>query len=580
MKLVSWLTLVILLNVIFNWATNQPQNVGDDVPAGKLSSLSFAPFREGHDPMLERFPNAQQIEEDLALMGQVTHNIRTYASAEGTMPLIPPLAKKYGLTMLQGGWLGSYKANTAQKSAKLKAKNDLEMAELIRSANENPDVVKRVIVGNEVLLRGDLEPEELIEYIRHVKQSVKQPVSYADVWSEYMKHPQLIREVDFITIHILPYWEDEPIAVENAPAHIERIYKQVQQEAKSMGVDKPILIGESGWPSGGKQRGEAIPSVTNEAKFIRDFIKVANKNSFDYNIVEAFNQPWKAAFEGIIGAKWGLYDSSRQQVFPLTGKVFENSLWFKNVATSIVLFVVAATFFRKKITNLNTARLLSFLVISQILAALFVSQTTTLWQTSYTDFQRLQTLLIVGFNGVWGCFLLQRVIEILTKQTPSKTAKPLYYGLLIIIIYAMVKTSILAWDGRYVMFPNIVTHTQVFGLISLFLINVFSEKMPFSNRVHLTTLFDYIPRKPSHIPLVAYFLTGLSIALLVGESYAFMVSRDFIMAHPSISERLKTAVLFTVSNAQLWIWLLSLCVLAAPFFVSSNTRKITNSGIV
>jgi exo-beta-1,3-glucanase (GH17 family) len=580
MKLVSWLALVILLNVIFNWATNQPQNVGDDVPAGKLSSLSFAPFREGHDPMLERFPNAQQIEEDLALMGKVTRNIRTYASAEGTMPLIPPLAKKYGLTMLQGGWLGSYKADTAEETAELKTKNDSEMAQLIRSANENPDVVKRVIVGNEVLLRGDLEPEELIEYIRKVKQAVKQPVSYADVWSEYIKHPQLIKEVDFITIHILPYWEDEPISVEDAPAHIERIYKQVQQEAKSMGIDKPILIGESGWPSGGKQRGVAIPSVVNEAKFIRDFINVANKNGFDYNIVEAFNQPWKAAFEGIIGAKWGLYDSSRQQVFPLTGKVFENPNWFKNVAASIVLFLAAVAFFRKKIVDLSTLRLLGFLVISQILTALFVLQITTLWQTSYTDFQRLQTLLIVGFNGAWGSFLLQRVIEILTKQTVSKTAKPLYYGLLIVITYAMIKTWILAWNGRYVTFPNIVTQLQVFGLFSLFLINVFSEKMSFSNLVHLTTLFDYIPRKPSHIPLVAYCLMGLSVALLMGESYSFMVSRDFIMAYPLISERLQTAVLFTVTNTQLLIWLVSLSVLAAPFFVSANTRKNGNSGIV
>lgn len=580
MKIFSWLTLVILLNVIFNWATNQPQNVGDDVPAGKLSSLSFAPFREGHDPMLELFPNVKQLEEDLALMGQVTHNIRTYASAEGTMPLIPPLAKKYGLTMLQGGWLGSYKADTAEETAELKAKNDLEMAELIHSANEHSDVVKRVIVGNEVLLRGDLEPEELIEYIRKVKQAVKQPVSYADVWSEYMKHPQLIKEVDFITIHILPYWEDEPISVEDAPAHIERIYKQVQQEAKSMGIDKPILIGESGWPSGGKQRGVAIPSVVNEAKFIRDFIKVANKNGFDYNIVEAFNQPWKAAFEGIIGAKWGLYDSSRQQVFPLTGKVVEDKNWLEKLFASIDLVVVIVLIFRRKLTNLNNIRLVSFLVIAQILAALFVSQIVTLWQTSYTDFQRLQTLLIVGFNGAWGSFLLQRVIEVLTKQTASKTAKPLYYGLLIVITYAMIKTAILAWDGRYVTFPNIVTQLEVFGLVSLFLINVFSTKMSFSDQIHLTTLFDYIPRKPSHIPLVAYFLTGLSIALLIGESYAFIVSRDFIMAYPLIGERLKTAVLFTVTNTQLLIWLASLGVLAAPFFVSANTRKIANSGIV
>jgi len=125
MKILSWLTVVILLNFLFSWASNLPQNVGNDVPAGKLNSLSFAPFREGHDPMLEIFPDAKQIEEDVALMGKVTHNIRTYASAEGTMPLIPTLARKYDLTMLQGAWLGSYKADKAQETEKLKSQNEL-----------------------------------------------------------------------------------------------------------------------------------------------------------------------------------------------------------------------------------------------------------------------------------------------------------------------------------------------------------------------------------------------------------------------------------------------------------------------
>jgi len=582
MKILSWLTVVILLNFLFSWASNLPQNVGNDVPAGKLNSLSFAPFREGHDPMLEIFPDAKQIEEDVALMGKVTHNIRTYASAEGTMPLIPTLARKYDLTMLQGAWLGSYKADTAQETEKLKAQNELEITQLIQSANENPDVVKRVIVGNEVLLRGDLEPEELIGYIRKVKQSIKQPVSYADVWSMYMKYPQLIKEVDFITIHILPYWEDEPIAVENAPAHIERIYKQVQEEAKSIGADKPILIGESGWPSDGKQRGVAIPSVVNEAKFIRDFIQVANKNGFDYNIVEAFNQPWKAAFEGVIGAKWGLYDSSRQQVFPLTGNVFEHPHWLFNFLISTILLLgVVSAIFKTPMSNLSTLKLLSFLIVVQLLAALFIAQIATLLDSSFTHFQRLQAGLILGFNGVWTYLLIQRIIDVLTKQNTAQTVvNRLYYGLLVVITYAMIKTLILAWDGRYVSFPTAVTQLQVVGLIALFTVQLMQTKRPFSDYLHLTTLLSYMPRKPSHIPLVAYFLTGLSVLLLIGETYAFMESRDFIMAYPLFFERLKTAILFTVGNQQLLLWLVSLGVLAAPFFVSGKTRKSADSGIV
>ncbi len=570
MKLFSWLTLIILLNSAFSYFTNLPQNVGDDVPAGKLNSLSFAPFRDGQDPMLGIFPNEKHLDEDLALMGQVTHNIRTYASAEGTMPLIPDLARKHGLTMLQGAWLGA-----------LKADNDIEIAELIRSANAHPDVVKRVIVGNEVLLRGDLEPEELIEYIRQVKRAVKQPVSYADVWSMYMKYPELIKEVDFITIHILPYWEDEPIAVADAPAHIERIYKQVQHEANTLAPNKPILIGESGWPSGGKQRGWSVPSVANEAQFIRALIKVANENGFDYNIVEAFNQPWKAAFEGVIGANWGLYDSSRQQVFPLTGKIYENPNWYKTLAAGTVLFLSIIVLFRKTLINLSTVRLLSFLIITQVLATLFVSQITTLWLSSYTDFQRLQTLFVLSFNVLLVSFALQRIIAVLNAQTTaSELSKRLYYCVLVVITFALYKTAILAWDGRYVTFPTIITQLTVVSLIALAAINCFVEKIHVTRGLTLTALLGYVPRKPSHLKRVSVWLVALSIALLIGETYSFMVSRDFIMAYPSILNRLAKAILFTLTNGQLLVWLASLGVLAVPFYVSAiawenNEKSLT-----
>lgn len=570
MKLFSWLTLIILLNSAFSYFTNLPQNVGDDVPAGKLNSLSFAPFRDGQDPMLGIFPSEKHLDDDLALMGQVTHNIRTYASAEGSMPLIPDLARKHGLTMLQGAWLGA-----------LKADNDIEIAELIRSANAHPDVVKRVIVGNEVLLRGDLEPEELITYIRQVKRAVKQPVSYADVWSMYMKYPELIKEVDFITIHILPYWEDEPIAVADAPAHIERIYKQVQQEANTLAPNKPILIGESGWPSGGKQRGWSVPSVANEAQFIRALIKVATENGFDYNIVEAFNQPWKAAFEGVIGANWGLYDSSRQQVFPLTGKIYENPNWCKTLAAGTVLFLSVIVVFRRILINLSTVRLLSFLIITQVLATLFVSQITTLWLSSYTDFQRLQTLIVLSFNVLLVSFVLQRIIAILsTQSTVPELSKRLYYCVLVVIAFALYKTAILAWDGRYIVFPTIITQLTVVSLIALAAINYFIEKIHVTRGLTLTALLGYVPSKPAHLKRVSIWLVALSIALLIGEMYSFMVSRDFIMAYPSVLNRLAKAILFTLTNGQLLVWLASLGVLAVPFYVSAiawenNEKSLT-----
>ncbi len=560
MKIASFAILVVLLNGLLGWSTNLPQDVGTDVPSGKLNSLSFAPFREGQGPLDEKFPTPEQIDADLRLMGETTHSIRTYASAEGSMPVIPSLARKHGLTMIQGGWLGS-----------LKADNKAEMAELIRSANANPDVVKRVIVGNEVLLRGDLQSGQLIEYIREVKRSVKQPVSYADVWSMYMKYPELIKEVDFITIHILPYWEDEPITVDQAPEHIERIFKQVQQEADEIAPGKPILIGESGWPGEGRQRGWSVPSVVNEAKFIRALIKVANKNGFDYNIVEAFNQSWKSELEGVVGANWGLFSVDRKEVFPLTGKVYENPDWLNGVITSTILFLLIVACCWKPLRSLSTMRLAFFLVFSQLLTFLLANMLENLWYTSYSDWQRLQTLLIVGLNAILAALILQRGYGLLSHKAANPKFGAWIYTLCILFAgYAAYKTFGLAVNGRYISFPTVSVYISVVGTFGLMVISYMTERPWSLKAVEINRLAGHQNSKADQDKIMGYLLPAMGLLLVVWETKAFIVSRDFILAYPNILERMGLAFVFSITNCQLVAWLMCLAILALPLLVGSN----------
>ncbi|MGZ5077649.1 MAG: glycoside hydrolase family 17 protein, partial [Methylobacter sp.] len=541
MKIASFAVLVVLLNSLLGWSVNLPQDVGEDVPSGKLNSLSFAPFREGQGPLDEKFPSPEQIDDDLRLMGETTHSIRTYASAEGNMPLIPDLARKHGLTMIQGAWLGS-----------LKEDNKIETAELIRSANANPDVVKRVIVGNEVLLRGDLDAKKLIEYIREVKRSVKQPVSYADVWSMYMKYPELIKEVDFITIHILPYWEDEPITVDQAPAHVERIFKQVQQEADAIAPGKPILIGESGWPGEGRQRGWSVPSVVNEAKFIRALIKVATKNGFDYNIVEAFNQSWKSELEGVVGANWGLFSVDRKEVFPLTGKVYENPDWLNGVIASTILFLLIVACSWKPLQALSTLRLAFFLAFSQLLAFLLVNMVENLWYTSYSDWQRFQTVLTVSLNAILAGLILQRSYGLLSGKTANPKVGAWIYAIYIVFAgYAVYKTFGLAINGRYISFPTVATYIPVVGTFGLMLISTVTESRWSLAAVELNRLVGHLRTKADLDKIMGYALLIMGLILIIWESKAFMVSRDFILAYPNIGERLGVAFIFSVTNCQL-----------------------------
>lgn len=562
MKIVSFAVLVVLLNALLGWATNLPQDVGADVPSGKLNSLSFAPFREGQGPLDEKFPTPEQIDADLRLMAKTTHSIRTYASAEGSMQTIPVLAQKHGLKMIQGAWLGGNKID-----------NKAEVAAVIRSANANPDVVNRVIVGNEVLLRGDLKPEQLIEYIREVKRSVKQPVSYADVWSMYMKYPELIKEVDFITIHILPYWEDEPITVDQAPGHIERIVKQVQQEAEAIAPGKPILIGESGWPGEGRQRGWSVPSVVNEAKFIRALIKVANKNGFDYNIVEAFNQSWKSELEGVVGANWGLFSVDRKEVFPLTGKVYENPDWLNGVIASTILFLVIIICCWKPLQSLSILRMAFFLAFSQLLAFLLANMVENLWYTSYSDWQRFQTLLTVGLNAILAGLILQRGYGLLTGRAANPKFGAWIYTICILFAgYAAYKTFGLAINGRYISFPTVAVYIPVAGLFGLMIISYISERPWSLKAIEINSLAGHLKTKAAQDRIIGYALLIMGLMLVIWEAKAFMVSRDFILAYPNVAKRIGVAFMFSVTNCQLVAWLTCLAILALPLLVSGNKK--------
>jgi len=555
------LIFIFLVHGSFAWLNNQPQDAGTDVPSGKLMSLSFAPFREGFSPLEEKFPLPEHIDEDLRLLADKTESIRTYSSLGGQQPT-PGLARKHGLKMIQGAWLGyGYKDNSNEVNA------------LIKSANENPDVVKRVIVGNEVLLRGDMDVDRLIGYIREVKKAVKQPVSYADVWSMYMKYPKLINEVDFITIHILPYWEDEPISVENASQHLEKIVKQVEDEARGIAPGKPILIGESGWPSAGRQRGMAIPGVVNEAKFIRGMIQVANRHGFDYNIVEAFNQPWKSELEGVVGANWGLFSADREPVFPLTGPVNEAPNWPIRFAVATLIWLLAIARYSKKLEQVSLIRMLAFFTLAQVFSVCLVTLADFLWYTSYSTWQRLYTVALVIANTILGALLLERGSDILIDKPGSiKLANSLRAGYLIFILLALYKTYGLAMNGRYLSFPIEQFAIPAFGVIGL-IACLWLKERKLNGRV---LAFDSLiggNLQSRRDRFLAYLLSFGAIALILGEAKAFMDGRDFIQAHPGFSEGLPFALGYTLYNQQLLGWLACLLTLSLPFWTKHRSKQ-------
>jgi exo-beta-1,3-glucanase (GH17 family) len=573
-KILLCLILIIVVHGLIDWFNNQPQDAGTDVPAGKLMSLSFASSREGF-----KTPLPEHIDEDLRLLADKTHTVRTY-SILGSEPTAD-IARKYGVNMIQGGWLGPDHNH-----------NKREIEALIKSVNAHPDVVKRIIVGNEVLLRKDMDIDSLIAYIRQVKQAVKQPVSYADVWSSYMQYPQLINEVDFITIHILPYWEDEPVTIERATDHIEKVVQRIKDKALSMGQNKPILIGESGWPSVGRQRGPAVPSVVNEARFIRSLLQLAIRNNFDYNIIEAFNQPWKSDFEGVAGANWGLLSADHKQIFPLTGPVYENPAWTLHFALATILWLLIAAIYYKKLQSFSVPRLLVFLTLTQVFSVCLITLADFLWYTSYSHWQRAYTLSMVAANTALGGLLIQRFYDVLadnpdkaelssspaqTKLMPSgyqqKLAARLRSGYLIFILLALYKTYSLALNGRYLSFPIEQFAIPALGVCGLIICQWIRQRRLDSQSLHFNRLTgrDLSNRRDR----VLVYLAGVGvIALILGETNAFMTAHDFILEHPGFYEGLPFALGYTFCNQQLLTWLLCLSILSIPFWTNNQQELI------
>ena len=556
-KILPCLILIVIAHGVIAWLANQPQDVGADVPPGKLMSLSFAPYREGFSP-IDRFPLPEHIDQDLGLLAGKTRAIRTYSILGGLEPT-PGLARKYGVAMIQGGWLG----NGPQG-------NRAEIEALIKSVNAHPDVVKRVIVGNEVLLRHDMDIDTLIAYIREVKRAVKQPVSYADVWSIYLKYPQLINEVDFITIHILPYWEDEPVPIEHAIEHIEKSLKQVKDKALSIGQNKPILIGESGWPGAGRQRGQAVPGIVNQARFIRGMVQLAIRENFDYNIVEAFNQPWKSRNEGVVGANWGLLSVDRKPVFPLTGPVSENPQWIAHfmLATRFSLMVIAAYY--KKLYRFSLPRLLAFLILAQALGICLVTLANCLWHTSYSPWQRAYTLAMMVANALLGGLLIQRFHEILAGL-PS--ARPLTIqlkkGYQFFTLLALYKTYSLAFNGRYLSFP-----VEQFTIAALGVCGIIICLWLTGERRLVDCALGFDRHLPAHRGrLLGYSMAFGSVALILGETNSFMSGHDFIVEHPGFYQGLPFALAYTFCNQQLLAWLLCLSILSMPLLANPASKK-------
>ena len=308
LRILIALALMISASALF-WASRDYTVVAPDWD-GQVRGMGYNPSHLFRATDLLRV-TPEHIDRDLAQLSRVTGHIRTY-TVDGGMDKVPEIARRYGMTVSLGIWI----------SPDLK-KNDEQIDLAIKTALANRRVIDRVIVGNETQLFGYVSSQQLEAYLDRVRAALpaRIKVTTAETWSTWVVIPEVAKHVDVIFVHLLPYWENVHISA--AIRFLGSHYDITQQTFP----DKPIVIGEAGWPSEGRTRGSAEASVANEAYFTRAFIEYAQEKGYDYYILEAFDQPWKDANEGVAGRYWGLFDAAGRPKFGFTGLIRNFPEW-------------------------------------------------------------------------------------------------------------------------------------------------------------------------------------------------------------------------------------------------------------
>lgn len=351
LQVVLTATLIALLLALAHWgiwwSLNRPL-AAVDAP-GRVAGFAYSAYGRWQQPHEGEQPSTEAIARDLALLSSTTSRLRSYSMLE--MPSLPELATRQRLQLALGIWInGDASANQRELSLGLAA------------AREQASV-ERLIVGNETQLQARLPLAQLLTYLDQARAASRVPVSTAEPWHVWLQHPELAAHVDFITVHLLPYWEQVP--AEHAVDEVLRRHREIA--ARFPG--KPVVIGEVGWPGRGVTRGDAVADQATQARFIREFVARAEPLGLDYYLMEAIDQPWKIRIEGRAGAHWGSFDAYRKPKFSLTGPVQRDPWWRNKASPSVLLGLLFTLPFLLKFAHLRLRARLAFGTVVHAIAA-------------------------------------------------------------------------------------------------------------------------------------------------------------------------------------------------------------------
>ncbi len=379
---------------------------------GKAYGFSYNPSGLYNTQLANHIPR-DRIKRDLTQLAKIGNHVRTYSVSRG-LDQVPCVAAEVGLRGVGLGiWLGPDAAT-----------NDQEISTALKAIRDCPGIVDRVFVGNEAFgVRGELTVDQITSYIRRVKRALpyRIPVSTAEPWNVWAANPGLAEAADFIGAHFIPFWEG--ISADDSFRELKLHVAALEKQFKG----KPIFIAEVGWPSAGRPFRSAVPATANEAAFLRNFVSTAQASSWPYYIIEAYDQPWKGAPEGAVGAYWGVFDAEGHPKFDFRGVVSSLPEWPWIALVAILLSVGAGATLLKRTPHLGFGGIL-FLAAS---IAVMVSGTIGIFWGAALQYADLMTIavfaIVIPVGSLAAAVILTEGIEMAhaiwrTRRRPIVTA--------------------------------------------------------------------------------------------------------------------------------------------------------------
>ena len=285
-------------------------------------AVCYSGYREGQKPG-DSYPSYEEVKEDLLIVQKQWKYIRLYSCDQHSNTVLEVIQnEKLNLRVMLGAfieaevnnpncpWGGSY---NNLKLAQNIENNLFQMNKLIELANEYPNIIFSLSVGNEACVdwTDHLVPvESVIKYVEMVKSSTSQPVTFCENYVPWLdKLEPLVDIVDFISIHTYPVWEYKTI--DQGMQYTIQNYNAVANKYPN----KLVVITEAGWAT--RSNGLGIPTENVNPETQKIYYRALNNWSKSDSILtfvfEAFDEPWKGSEDPNEPEKhWGLFTVDRK----------------------------------------------------------------------------------------------------------------------------------------------------------------------------------------------------------------------------------------------------------------------------